>query len=186
VVLVAANGAAAAQSQDSIPSGVPDHYPALRTYAEGEIIEVMDGGRALRIRPPVGDRGFGGAIGDPGDSRDQGSLLTQPQAIAFDRGEQIVIMRNVQGWLFIDDRDDDAPQERLRLDAGRERFAPGQYVEIGAAPGLKSGASEGSAQTQSFGVQGAGVAGTVPSITLSGWVYIRLNPFKADEAEQQR
>lgn len=170
---------AMAQSQEEppeIPSGVPEHYPALRIYAEGEILEVLDGGRVLRILAPAQDGHlFGDGRSDPRDPFGSGgvrSLTNMPR-----RGEVVVSLRNAHGWLFIDDPDGGA-QERVRLDYGRDVFAPGQFIEIGPAPGLPSEAADASihSQTTIFGLTTS--VRIVLSVSVNGWVYIRLNRFK--------
>lgn len=176
-LLVPISGALA-QSQEeppAIPSGVPEHYPALRIYVEGEILEVLAGGRALRLLAPASDGHlFGDGRSDPRDPFGSGGvreLTRMPR-----RSEVIVSLRNAQGWLFIDDPDG-GPQERIRLDYGREMFAPGQLVEIGPAPGLTSEASDASISRQTT-VSGLTTSTrTLLSVTVTGWVYIRLNRF---------
>lgn len=182
-LLVPISGAMA-QSQDEppeIPSGVPEHYPALRIYVEGEILAVLDGGKALRLLAPApAGHLFGDGRSDPRDPFGVGGVRALTRVPR--RNEVIVNLRNAQGWLFIDDPDG-GPQERIRLDYGREIFAPGQLVEIGPAPGLTSEASEGSisSQTTASGLT-TGVR-MLFSVSVKGWVYIRLNRFK--EREQQ-
>jgi len=180
--MLALAAGASAQSQEEppeIPSGVPEHYSALRIYAEGEILEVLDGGRTLMILAPTRDRHLiGDGLSNPSDPFGSGGLrdVTGPARLS----EVMVRLRNAQGWLFIDDPDG-GPQERIRLDYGREVFAPGQLVEIGPAPGLPSEASEGviNSQTTALGLT-TGVR-TLLSVSVTGWVYIRLNRFRERE-----
>ncbi len=180
-VLALAAGASA-QPQDEppeIPSGVPEHYSALRIYAEGEILEVLDGGRTLMILAPTrGGHLFGDGRSDPADPLGSGGLrglTTSPRL-----NKVVVRLRNAQGWLFIDDPDG-GPQERIRMDYGREVFAPGQLVEIGPAPGLPSEASEGSINSQATASGLTTGVRTVLSVSVTGWIYIRLNRFKEEK-----
>lgn len=173
-------GSATAQEETSdIPSGVPDHYPALRIYAEGEILEVLNGGRALRILAPARDEHlFGDGRSDPRDPLGTGGVRSLPGLPR--RAPLVVNMRSAQGWLFIDDPQG-GPQERVRLDHGRELFAPGQLIEIGPAPGLESEATEGRVRSQTTAAGLTRTVSTVLSISVTGWVYVRLNRFKEGE-----
>jgi len=167
-----------AQSQEEppeIPRGVPEHYAALRIYAEGEILEVLNGGRALRILAPArGAHLFGDGRSAP---RDPLPSIERSVAGLDARDEIIVNLRDAQGWLFIDDPDG-GPQERVRMDEGRKIFAPGQTVEIGPAPGLASGATDGTITTQSSWAGQTTSTRVVLSKSVRGWIYIRINRFK--------
>ncbi len=165
--------AEAQEDAQEIPSGVPEHFPALRIYVEGEILAVEDGGRTLRLLAPGSDGHlFGDGRSDPRAPIGSGGVRGSPG-----RKEVVVSLRRVQGWLFIDD-EDGGEQQRIRLDRGREVFAPGQLVEIAPAPGLSSGVSEGSVRSQTTAPGLLSGSGLVRSVSVKGWVYIRLNRFR--------
>lgn len=171
-----------AQILNAGQTGVPDHYSALRTYIEGAVLEVSADGTTLLIEQqnPI-------ELVAPGDplERDPRNAMASDSMDELQRGLARVSLRHAKGWVFIDDPDG-GPQRRVRLADFRLQFRPGHVIEIGAAPGLKSGASEGHGQIQTAGGRGSSQTSTGLVVTISGWVYIRLNAWRLSDKEQQR
>lgn len=182
LVVPAAHG-----QEPDVPGGVPEHYGALNTYAEGEVVEVAEGGRVLLLKVPrPGDSLFGPPRRGSGEGRDRLgdprtlAGLPGPGADSFGRTLLVVIIRYAQGWVFIDDPDG-GPQRRVRLDDARETFAEGQLFQIGPAPELTSNAVDTAIASQTFGAGTVRTQGTLPAKAIEGWVYVRLNRYRQRE-----
>lgn len=150
-------------AQQSMPEP-PEHYAAIETWIEGEIVAMEHAGGVLHVVPT-----------DPSDPRSDQSARSlarggpQPDAGSGDRAA-LLELRYAKGWMYFDDPDG-GEQRRYNLREGRQRLRLGQHVAIGRANDFRGG-------HESSRVNLGGMITT--RFQFEGWILVRVSPFRAE------